>query len=141
MRSFQFKVASTKEEIYHQSYNVSCKINKEIDLETFLFCYHPCMRIGNISVESVCLSVQALTFEPLKLRTSFRVSRYILTIFRSNLSTKVIGLRSIILNTRSCEGQMKKKLVSMIYVLRRWYALDTKVFLLLSDSVHFQSDD
>ena len=67
------------------------------------------MRIGNTSVESVCLSVQALTFEPLKLRTSFRVSRYILTIFRSNLSTKVIGLRSIILNTRSCEGEIKKK--------------------------------
>ena len=43
---------------------------------------------------SVCLSVQAITFEPLDIGTSFLVCRYILTISRSRLSIKVIGLRS-----------------------------------------------
>ena len=46
---------------------------------------------------SVCLSVQTITFEPLHIGTSFLVWRYILTISRSSLSIKVIGLRS-----RSC---------------------------------------
>ena len=43
---------------------------------------------------SVCLPVQAITFEPLKLENSFSVCRYILTISRSSLSIKVIGSRS-----------------------------------------------
>ena len=43
---------------------------------------------------SVCLSVQAITFEPLDIETSFLVCRYILTISRSRLSIKVIGSRS-----------------------------------------------
>ena len=47
---------------------------------------------------SVCLSVspsvQTITFEPLDIETSFLVCRYILTIFRSSLSIKVIGSRS-----------------------------------------------
>ena len=43
---------------------------------------------------SVCLSVQAITFEPLDIGTSFLVCRYILTISKSSLSIKVIGLRS-----------------------------------------------
>ena len=43
---------------------------------------------------SVFLSVQAITFEPLDIETSFLVCRYILTISRSNLSIKVIGSRS-----------------------------------------------
>ena len=47
---------------------------------------------------SVFLSVQAITFEPLDIETSFLVCRYILTISRSSLSIKVIGSRS-----RSCE--------------------------------------
>ena len=46
---------------------------------------------------SVCLSVQTITFEPFHIGTSFLVWRYILTISRSHLSTKVIGSRS-----RSC---------------------------------------
>ena len=46
---------------------------------------------------SVCLSVQAITFESLNIGTSFLAWRYILTISRSSLSTKVIGSRS-----RSC---------------------------------------
>ena len=50
------------------------------------------------SVMSVCLSVflsvQAITFEPLDRETSFLVCRYILTIYRSSLSIKVIGSRS-----------------------------------------------
>ena len=44
---------------------------------------------------SVCLSVQAITFEPLDIETSFLVCRYILTISRSSLSIKVIGSRSM----------------------------------------------
>ena len=75
--------------------------------------YHPRMWVGNVfghvclyvclsvclsvlSVHlSVCLSVfpsvQAITFEPLNIQTSFSVYRYILTISRSSLSIKVIG--------------------------------------------------
>ena len=43
---------------------------------------------------SVCPSVQAITFEPLHIETSFLVCRYIFTISSSSLSIKVIGLRS-----------------------------------------------
>ena len=43
---------------------------------------------------SVCLSVYVITFEPLDIETLFLVCRYILTISRSSLSTKVIGSRS-----------------------------------------------
>ena len=40
------------------------------------------------------LSVQAISFEPLDIETSFLACRYILTISRSGLSIKVIGSRS-----------------------------------------------
>ena len=40
------------------------------------------------------LSVQAITFKPFNLETSFLVCRYILTISRSCLSIKVIRSRS-----------------------------------------------
>ena len=40
------------------------------------------------------LSVQAITFEPLYIETSFLVYRYILTISRSSVSIKAIGSRS-----------------------------------------------
>ena len=43
---------------------------------------------------SVFLSVQAITFEPLDIETSFLVCTYILTISGSSLSIKVIGSRS-----------------------------------------------
>ena len=43
---------------------------------------------------SVFLSVQAITFEPLNIETSFLVCRYIFTISRSGLSIKVIRSRS-----------------------------------------------
>ena len=62
--------------------------------------YHPRIRVGNVFGHvclSVCLSVlsvQAITFEPLDIETSFLVYRYILTIPRSSLSIKVIGSRS-----------------------------------------------
>ena len=71
--------------------------------------YHPRMQIGNVfghvclsvcvsvclcACLSVFLSVQAITFEPLDIETSFLVCRYILTISRSSLSIKVIGSRS-----------------------------------------------
>ena len=46
------------------------------------------------SVMSVCLSVQAITFEPLDIETSFLVCSYILIISKSSLSIKVIGSRS-----------------------------------------------
>ena len=67
--------------------------------------YHPRMWVGNVFGHvclsvclCVCLSVflpvQAITFEPLNIETSFLVCRYILTISRSSLSIKVIGSRS-----------------------------------------------
>ena len=64
-----------------------------------LICYRPRMRIGINFTQvylclSVCLSVQAITFELLQLGTSFLVYRYILTPSRSSLSIKVIGSRS-----------------------------------------------
>ena len=64
---------------------------------TFECHYHPRMRVGNVFSHvclSVCLSVQAITFESLNIETSFLVCRYILTISRSSLSIKVIGSRS-----------------------------------------------
>ena len=42
---------------------------------------------------SVCPSVQAMTFEPLHIETSFLVCWYIFTMSRSSLSIKVIGSR------------------------------------------------
>ena len=42
----------------------------------------------------MCLSVQAITFEPLHIETSVLVCRYILTISRKGLSIKVIGSKS-----------------------------------------------
>ena len=59
--------------------------------------YHPRTRVGNIFGHvclSLFLSVQAITFESLDIETLFLVCRYILTISRSILSIKVIGLRS-----------------------------------------------
>ena len=59
--------------------------------------YHPCMCLGNVFGHvclSVFLSVQAITFEPLDIETSFLVCRYILTISRSSLRMKVIGSSS-----------------------------------------------
>ena len=67
------------------------------------------MWIGNVFTHvfvclSVCLSVslfvylcpfvQAITFEPLHIETSFSICRYIFTTSRSNLSIKVIELKS-----------------------------------------------
>ena len=49
---------------------------------------------GNVFVVSVCVSVWAITFEPVDIETSFLVWWYILTISRSSLSVKVIGSRS-----------------------------------------------
>ena len=43
---------------------------------------------------SVCLSVQAITFDLLHIESSFLVYRYIFTISRSSLSIKVIWSRS-----------------------------------------------
>ena len=53
--------------------------------------YWPLMREGNVFILSVCLSVQAITFECLDIETSFLVWWDIFTIPRSILSTKVIG--------------------------------------------------
>ena len=59
---------------------------------------HVCLSVCLCVCVSVCLSVflsvQAITFEPLDIKTSFLVCRYILTISRSSLSIKVIELRS-----------------------------------------------
>ena len=71
--------------------------------------YHPRVWVGNVFGHvclsvclcvcvSVCLSVflfvQAITFKPLDIETSLLVCRYILTISRSSLTIKAIGLRS-----------------------------------------------
>ena len=54
------------------------------------------MREGNVFIlcVCVCVSVRAITFESFDMEASFLVWRYILTILRSRLSIKVIGLRS-----------------------------------------------
>ena len=57
--------------------------------------YRPRMWVGNVFSHlsvclSVCPSVQAITFEPLHIETSFLVCRYIFTISMSSLSIKVI---------------------------------------------------
>ena len=55
--------------------------------------YHPRKRIGNNFIRvcpSVCVSVQAITFEPLQLETSFSVHTCTFTISRSVSSTKAI---------------------------------------------------
>ena len=44
--------------------------------------------------QCVCLSVQAITFEPVDIETSFLLQWYILPKSRSSSSIKVIGLRS-----------------------------------------------
>ena len=72
-----------------------------VNVYTDICNYHPRMRVGNVFGHvclcvclSVFLSVQAITFELLDIKTSFLVCRYSLTISRSSLSIKVIGSRS-----------------------------------------------
>ena len=68
-----------------------------IQVKVTLVNYHPRMRVDNVFSHvcvSVFLSVQAITFEPLHIETSFLVCRYIFTISRSSLGIKVIGSRS-----------------------------------------------
>ena len=70
---------------------------------TFIY-YRPRVREGNVFILcgvvsvsvclSVCLSVWAITFEWLDIETLFLVWWYMLTISRSSLSIKVIGLKS-----------------------------------------------
>ena len=48
----------------------------------------------SVCLPAVCLSLQAITYEPLDIETSFLVCRYILTISRPSLSIKVIGSSS-----------------------------------------------
>ena len=57
-------------------------------------CLCACLCVCLCVCLSVFLSVQATTFEPLHIETSFLVCRHILTISRSGLSIKVIGSRS-----------------------------------------------
>ena len=61
------------------------------------YCFQSCLSVPQSFCLSICLSVQAITFEPLHMETSFLLWRYILTISRSSLSIKVIGSKS-----RSC---------------------------------------
>ena len=56
--------------------------------------FRSCLSICLFVCLSVSLSVQAITFEPLDIETSFLVYWYILTISKSSLSIKVIGSRS-----------------------------------------------
>ena len=57
-------------------------------------CLCVCLSVHLSVCLSVCVSVQMITFEPLKIGTSFLVHTYIFIISRSSLSTKVIGSRS-----------------------------------------------
>ena len=56
-------------------------------------CLSVCLSICLSVHLSVCVSVQVITFEPLKVGTSFLVPTYIFIISRSSLSTKVIRSR------------------------------------------------
>ena len=56
--------------------------------------YHPRMRVGNVFCLSVCLSIQAITFEPFHIETSLLLCRYVFTISGSSLNVKVIELGS-----------------------------------------------
>ena len=60
----------------------------------FSSCLCVCVCVYVCVCVSVCLSVWAITFEWVDIETSFLVWCYILTISRSSLSIKVIGLRS-----------------------------------------------
>ena len=61
-------------------------------------CLSVCLCVGLSVCLSVCqsvwISVQAITFEPLHIETSFLVYRYIFTISRLSLNIKVIGSMS-----------------------------------------------
>ena len=57
-------------------------------------CVSVCVSVCVCVCLSVFLSVQAITFEPPDIETSFLVCTYILTISRSSLSIKVFGSRS-----------------------------------------------
>ena len=71
---------------------------------------------------SVFLSVQAITFEPHDIETSFLVCRYILTISRSSLSIKVIGSRS-----RSYEKKNDSFTYFNLLILCMWLQVINKV--------------
>ena len=64
-------------------------------------CVSVCVSVCLSVCLSMCVSVQAITFELLDRGTSFLVYRYIVTIYRSSLSIKVIESRS-----RSYEKKM-----------------------------------
>ena len=57
-------------------------------------CMSVCVSVCVSVCLSVCPSVQALTFEPLHIETSFLVCSYIFAISRSSLSIKFIGSKS-----------------------------------------------
>ena len=58
--------------------------SSDIWLKFALFFYRPRMWEGNVFILSVCLSVQAITFECLDIENSLLVCRDILTISRSS---------------------------------------------------------
>ena len=70
---------------------------------------------------SVCLSVQAITFEPLHVETSFLVCTYIFPISRSSLSIKVILSRA-----RSFEKNANFTYFNML-ILCMWLQVINKV--------------
>ena len=90
------------------------------------------MRIANNFIHSVCfcvsvcLSVQPITFELLKLRTSFLVCRYSLTISRSNFSS---WLHSIKVKWKEINFLSICKCF-VTFVSRGWCSFDWKAFLL-----------
>ena len=101
--------------------------------------YHPRMQVGNIfgyvclSVSLfVFLSVQAITFEPLDIETSFLVCRYILTIPRTNLSSRSLG---------PGQGHMRKNdyfTYFNLLVLCMWLQVINKVKVTHQDEGHIK---
>ena len=93
---------------YRFSWHSGMAVGRPMQLDLLVLCggnmvanhnYHPHMRVSNVFGHvclcvcvslylSVFLSVQAITFEPLDIETSFLVCRYILTISRLSLSIK-----------------------------------------------------
>ena len=82
---------------------------------------------------SVFLSVQAITFKPFDIETLFLACRYILTISRSSLSIKVIGLRS-----RSYEKKNDNFTYFNLSILCMWLQVINKVKVIHQDEGHIK---
>ena len=96
-------------------------------------CVSVCLSVCLCVCLSVFLSVQAITFKPLDIETLFLACRYILTISRSSLSIKVIGLRS-----RSYEKKNDNFTYFNLSILCMWLQVINKVKVIHQDEGHIK---